>query len=577
MHHSDMLYEVLIFLVAAVIIVPIFRRFKTSPILGYLAAGILVGPHGLALINDSESAATLAEFGVVFLLFMIGLELSVERLRALGRFVFGLGSAQVIVTGILIGLIAYSLGLPTEGAIIVGAGLALSSTAFVMQLLVERGERASPHGNISFAVLLFQDLAIVPLLILTTILGQGEGSFLSALGLAAAKAVGVLIFVIVAGRVILRPIYRMVAETRSSELFIATTLLVVLGTGWLMSLVGISMVLGAFLAGLLLSETEYKHQVGTDIRPFRGILLGLFFMTVGMSINLQLIQTEWLQVSFIVVALLLLKSAVTAILCRLFGIKTDTSVRAGLFLSQGGEFGFILFMTAAGLGLLSNEIAQILLAAVTLTMIATPLMALLGTHLSTLLREDDNDPTHNITNADVELHDHVVIAGFGRVGETVATVLSAANVPYVALEMDARRVAACRAKGLPVYFGDASQIEVLNSAGASLARGMVVTIDQHAQADLIVTNLRGFFPGLPIIVRAKDLPHVRHLENRGATQAVPEALEASLQLGANAMTAIGVRADEIMEVIQEMRDDDYAILNQATENWERNKVEHMPL
>ena len=566
MHHSDMLYEVLTFLVAAVIIVPIFRRFKTSPILGYLAAGILVGPHGLALIQDSESAATLAEFGVVFLLFMIGLELSAERLRALSRFVFGLGSAQVVVTGILIGLIAYTLGLPTEGAIIVGAGLALSSTAFVMQLLVERGERASQHGNISFAVLLFQDLAIVPLLILTTILGQGEGSFLSALGMAAAKAIGVLTFVIVVGRVVLRPIYRMVAETRSSELFIATTLLVVLGTGWLMSLVGIPMVLGAFLAGLLLSETEYKHQVGTDIRPFRGILLGLFFMTVGMSINLQLIQTEWLQVSFIVVALLLLKSTVTAILCRLFGLKTDTSVRAGLFLSQGGEFGFILFMTAAGLGLLSNEIAQVLLAAVTLTMIATPLMALLGSHLSTFLREDDNDPTHNITNADVELHDHVVIAGFGRVGETVATVLSAANVPYVAMEMDARRVATCRAKGLPVYFGDASQIAVLNSAGASLARGVVVTIDQHAQADLIVTNLRDFFPGLPIIVRAKDLSHVRHLENRGATQAVPEALEASLQLGANAMTAIGVRPDEIMEVIQELRDDDYAILNKATKN-----------
>jgi CPA2 family monovalent cation:H+ antiporter-2 len=384
--------------------------------------------------------------------------------------------------------------------------------------------------------------------------------------MAAAKAIGVLTFVIVLGRVVLRPIYRMVAETRSSELFIATTLLVVLGTGWLMSLVGISMVLGAFLAGLLLSETEYKHQVGTDIRPFRGILLGLFFMTVGMSINLQLIQTEWLQVSFIVVALLLLKSTVTAILCRLFGLKTDTSVRAGLFLSQGGEFGFILFMTAAGLGLLSNEIAQVLLAAVTLTMIATPLMALLGSHLSTLLREDDNDPTHNITNADVELHDHVVIAGFGRVGETVATVLSAANVPYVALEIDARRVATYRAKGLPVYFGDASQIAVLNSAGASLARGVVVTIDQHAQADLIVTNLRDFFPGLPIIVRAKDLSHVRHLENRGATQAVPEALEASLQLGANAMTAIGVRPDEIMEVIQELRDDDYAILNKATKN-----------
>jgi len=275
-----MLFDVLIFLMAAVTVVPIFKRFNTSPILGYLAAGILVGPHGFAAIQDSQNAEILAEFGVVFLLFMIGLELSAESLRAMSRYVFGLGALQVFITGALIASVAWLLGFDVDGAMIIGGGLALSSTAFVIQLLLEKGERASVHGNTSFAVLLFQDLAIVPLLILTTLLGQGEGSILSALGVAALEASAVLIGVVIIGRLILRPIYRIVAETRSSELFIATTLLVVLGTGWLMSLAGISMVLGAFLAGLLLSETEYKHQVGADIRPFRGLLLGLFPMWV---------------------------------------------------------------------------------------------------------------------------------------------------------------------------------------------------------------------------------------------------------------------------------------------------------
>ncbi|MBT3371005.1 MAG: potassium transporter KefB [Rhodospirillaceae bacterium] len=562
MKDSEILYDVLIFLVAAVVVVPAFRRLRTSPVLGYLAAGILVGPHGLAVIRDSESAHTLAEFGVVFLLFMIGLEFSAERLRALGHYVFGLGALQVTVTGCLIGGVAWALGATEEAAIIIGGGLALSSTAFVLQLLIERGERATSFGNISFAVLLFQDLAIVPLLMLVSLLGEGEGTFITAMGMAVVKAAVALLLVVGVGRLILRPVYRIIAETRSSELFVATTLLVILGTGWLMSLVGISMVLGAFLAGILLSETEYRHQVEADIRPFRGILLGLFFMSVGMSIDIALIWSELAQITLLVIGLMVGKSIVTAALCRGFGLPVSVSVRVGLLLSQGGEFGFILFLTASTLGLLAAETTQILLASVALTMVATPLMAYAGSQFSSFWARHEKVSVAGVEQIGEDLHDHVLIAGFGRVGQTVAKMLSAGGISYAALDLDATRIAACRAKGMPVFFGDAGQIEILSSAGASRARGAVVTIDQPATADGIVAALHEFFPDLPIFVRAQDLLHGRRLETEGAIQAVPETLEASLQLGAIAMTSMGTNSDEVVEIVEELRSDDYIKLGE---------------
>lgn len=563
MEEFGILRDVLIFLVAAVVIVPAFQRLRTSPILGYLAAGVIVGPYGLALIRDSGGAHALAEFGVVFLLFMIGLELSVERLRALGRFVFGLGALQVTVTGFIIGGVALALGVSKEAAIIIGGGLALSSTAFVLQLLIERDERATSYGKISFAVLLFQDLAIVPLLMMVALLGEGEGSFITSMGFAIVKAVAALVLVVGIGRLILRPVYRIIAETRSSELFVATTLLVVLGVGWLMSLVGISMVLGAFLSGILLSETEYKHQVEADIRPFRGILLGLFFITVGMSIDISLIWKELASITLLVVSLMIGKSIITTALCRVFGVSVGSSVRAGLLLSQGGEFGFILFLAANTLGLLDTESMQILLAVVTLTMVATPFMAFVGGKFSEFLARHNKISVIGVEEIEEDLHDHVLIAGFGRVGQTVAKILSASGISYVALDLDAGRVAACHAKGMPCFFGDASQIQILNAAGASRAKGAVVTIDKPVATDNIVKSLREFLPDLPIFVRAQDLPHGRRIEAEGATQAVPETLEASLQLAAIAMTSMGVSSDEVMGIVEEFRNNDYATLGET--------------
>jgi len=565
LHFSEIFYDILIFLVAAVVVVPLFQRLRTSPVLGYLAAGVLVGPHGLALIRDSAAAHTLAEFGVVFLLFMIGLELSIERLRTLGRYVFGLGFLQVLLTSILIGSVAWALGSTTAAAITIGGGLALSSTAFVLQLLAERGERATSHGTVSFAILLFQDLAIVPLLLLVNLLGEGEGSFLGAMAIAIAEAGIAMLLVIVGGRLILRPIYRIIAETGNSELFVATTLLIVLGIGWLMSLVGISMVLGAFLAGLLLSETEYRHQVEADIRPFRGILLGLFFMTVGMSIDIALIQNELLKISLLVIGLIVGKTLVTTALCRAFGLPVGQSVRTGLLLSQGGEFGFILFLTAGLLGILSPDITQMLLATITLTMVATPLMAFAGGKYSAYLANRNGPSVAGMEDIEVTPQDHILIAGFGRVGQTVAKILSAEGIPYVAIDMDAGRIANCRAKGMPVFFGDTSQIDILNAAGAAHARGAIVTIDQPAAADHIVAALRAYFPNLPVFARAKDLLHSQHLEKAGATCAVPETLEASLQLGAITLTALGARSDGVAGIIDDLRKNDYAALSNPAE------------
>ncbi|PCI05055.1 MAG: hypothetical protein COB78_00030 [Hyphomicrobiales bacterium] len=562
MNHSEYLIDILIFLVAAIAVVPLFQHFRSSPILGYLAAGIIIGPHGFAVIGDTKAAHTLAEFGVVFLLFMIGLELSFGRLRMLGSKVFGLGSLQVIITGSVIGLIVWFLGFGIEVAAIIGGGLALSSTAFVLQLLVERGERSTPFGLTTFSILLLQDLAVVPLLVFITLLGTAESSFVEAIGLAAIKGGAALITVILFGRYLLRPLYRIIAINRSSELFVSTTLLMILGMGWLMSIAGLSMELGALLAGLLLAETEYRHQIEADIKPFRGILLGLFFMTIGMSIDIALIVNQLGLITLIVVSLLIGKTLITAGLCRVVGTSLSTSIRTGFALSQGGEFGFVLFGAALTMGLMPAVVAQVLLAVIALTMVATPLMFYVGQYISTKLDNQNNKP-HEAFDADIEeASNHVLIAGFGRVGQTVAKVVSDAGISYVALDLDQNRVTKCRAKGMSVYFGDADQIQVLNAAGAERAKMAVITLDREKSASQVVTALRNNYPDLPIYVRARDRQHMAHLEKAGATAVVSEAAESSLQLGSIVLSSLDVNADEIASVIQEYREDDYKRLEE---------------
>ena len=560
MNHTGLFHDVLIFLLAAVIIVPLFHRLRTSPILGYLAAGMLIGPHGFAFIGDTQSAHTLAEFGVVFLLFMIGLDLSLERLRAMGHYVFGLGLLQVVISGFAIGLISWSLGFEIKAAAIIGGALALSSTAFVLQLVAERGERASDFGYYSFAILLLQDLAVVPLLIMVTIFSQEGSSFVTSFGLAIAQAAIALIVATWAGRLILRPIFRMVSSAKSAELFVAMTLLAVLGTGWLLSLTGLSIALGAFLAGLLLAETEYRHQVEADIRPFRGLLLGLFFMTIGMTINMALIFSNLGLIAVLVLALLVGKTVITSLLSRAFGVPTGISIKVGLALSQGGEFGFVIFGAAGVLNLIPMETVQILLAVIALSMVATPGLVHIGHLLSNRLKKTKAGSAGSI-DLDIKKNGkHVLIAGFGRVGQTIAKVLVDSGIAYIALDLDHHRIAECKKKSMPVYFGDASQISVLKAAGAEHASGIVITLDQIGTVNAMVVELRKNFPDAQIFVRAKDMQHLRKLETVGATATVPETAEASLALGAIVMNSLGITADLSASIIENYREDDYARL-----------------
>ena len=560
MDHSEYLQDVLIFLVAAVVVVPTFQRLRSSPILGYLAAGIIIGPYGFALIGDTASAHRLAELGVVFLMFMIGLELSISRLQTLGSKVFGLGSLQVGVTSVFIGSVAYGFGAPFEAATIIGGGLALSSTAFVLQLLVERGERASRFGLTTFSILLLQDIAVVPLLILVALLGAEGASFVQTFGLAALKGAAAVAVAIGFGRYLLRPLYRLIASMRSVELFVATTLLVVLGMGWIMAQAGLSMELGALLAGLLLAETEYRHQIEADIKPFRGILLGLFFISIGMSIDIAFISAHLGVILLIVAGLLTAKTLITTALCRVTGMPLSTSVRTGFALSQGGEFGFVLFGAAMALNLIAADLAQILMAVITLSMAATPLMFLAGKRIGNRLRSDTHHPQEPIGPDLLSVNDHVLIAGFGRVGQTVAKVLSDAGIPYVALDLDQARVAKCRARGMSVYYGDADQIQVLQSAGAGRAKMALVTLDKPKVTRRVVSALRNEYPDLPILVRARDRKRTLELERVGATAVVSEAAESSLQLGGLALKSLDVNEDQILCVIQQYRDNEYARL-----------------
>ena len=562
MHQSEYLFDVLIFLTAMIVIVPVFQRFKLSPILGYLAAGMIIGPYGLKLIGDTSAAQTLASFGVVFLLFMIGLELSFRRLRALGGKVFGLGSAQVIISGIMIAATAAFFGQGITSALIIGGGLALSSTAFVLQLLDERGERASRFGLTTFSILLLQDLAVVPILIFVTLAGAPDTSLVETFTMAALKGGVAFLVVIAFGRFLLRPLYHMIARTRSVELFVSATLLTVLGMAWVMSLAGLSMELGALLAGLLLGETEYRHQIKADIKPFRGILLGLFFITIGMAIDIGFIAGNLIIIMSIVAALIIGKAVVITLLCRITGTPFAVALRSGLALAQGGEFGFVIFGAAFGAGLFLQNTVQILMAVIAISMIATPGLFYLGKFLSTAISKRFSD---GASSSQIDIQpgkDHVLIAGFGRVGQTIANVLSQAGISYVALDLDQKRVRKCRDRGLPVYYGDAAGIHVMEAAGVARAKMVIITIDDTVSARHAVKSLRGQYADLPIFVRARDRKQLHLLEEAGANAAVYEAAESSLQLGGIALQAMDLCPDEITSLIDEYRQDEYAKLDE---------------
>ncbi len=561
------LRELVIFLVAAGIVVPVFHRLKMSPVLGYLIIGGIIGPYGLglfvdqmgwfslAVISDIDGVRRLAELGVIFLLFTIGLELSLDRLWSMHRLVFGLGGLQVAVTGAAIAAIIWAVGGPAETAVALGACLALSSTAIVMQILVERRHLGTPLGRASFSILLMQDLAVVPILFIVSVFGAtGESSMWGDLTFAMLKAVSVIGAIFVAGRLVLRPLFRMVSHARSAEMFMAATLLVVIGTAAITGISGTSMALGAFLAGLLLAETEYRHQIEVDIAPFKGLLLGLFFISVGMGIDYRLVGEHMQGLLAAVVGLFILKALIIYPLARLFGLPIHTALETGLLLGQAGEFAFVAVTLARALNLLPDALAQFVLIVVGLSMVATPFIAIGAHRLAALIERHTGESLHAAGWHTLEgMEGHIVIAGFGRVGRTVAALCDAEELPYLALDRDSGNVADARAANLPAYFGDASRIEMLRRAQLGAARALVVTMDDSAAAEQVVRKAHIEYPALPIYARARSRAHARALLGLGASEVVPENLESSLQLAGRVLAGTGCSDDVIARRIDAER------------------------
>ncbi|CAH1447992.1 unnamed protein product [Lactuca virosa] len=568
------LFDVLWLLLGSVIFVPIFQKIPGgSPVLGYLTAGILIGPYGLSIIRNVHATKAIAEFGVVFLLFNIGLELSVERLSSMKKYVFGLGSAQVLVTAVVIGLITHFVcGQLGPAAIVIGNGLALSSTAVVLQVLQERGESTSRHGRATFSVLLFQDLAVVVLLILIPLIspnsskgGIGFFAIAEALGLAAVKALVAISAIIAGGRLLLRPIYKQIAEMQNAEIFSANTLLVILGTSLLTARAGLSMALGAFLAGLLLAETEFSLQVESDIAPYRGLLLGLFFMTVGMSIDPKLLVSNFPVIMGSLALLIAGKTILVAAVGRLFGVSLISAIRVGLLLAPGGEFAFVAFGEAVNQGIMSPQLSSLLFLVVGISMALTPWLAAGGQLIASRFEQHDVRSLLPDESETDDLQDHIIICGFGRVGQIIAQLLSERLIPFVALDVRSDRVAVGRALDLPVYFGDAGSREVLHKIGAERACAAAITLDSPGANYRTVWALSKYFPNVKTFVRAHDVDHGLNLEKAGATAVVPETLEPSLQLASAVLAQAKLPMSEIAATINEFRSRHLSELTELSE------------
>ncbi len=562
------LKETILFLTLSGVLIPLLGRLRINPVLGFLAVGTLLGPYGLAglaghwpwltwlTFSRPEDVEFLAELGVIFLMFMIGLEMSVERLWSMRRLVFGLGGLQVALSAALIGGLAWHFGNALEASVILGLVLAFSSTAIVMQLLVQRRELGTPLGQSAFAILLFQDLAVVPLLVLISILGAdaGNGSFGAMLGSATLKGVLTVAVIYLVGQRVVRPLFHQIATDRQPDTFTALTLLTTLGVAALTWAAGLSMALGALLAGLIIAETEFRHEVEVTIEPFKGLLMGLFFLSVGMGIDLRALLEQPLWTPLSVLGLLLIKAVIVVGLLRAFGLSWGRAAEGGLLLGQGGEFAFIVIGLALSFELLARDIGQFMLIVVGVSMLVAPPVARLGQALGDAL---DRRLAPRETPPDTELGElrgHVIIAGYGRVGQMVGQMLAEQGVSYVAIEHDAKLVAQQRSAGVPLIYGDASRPELLRKLRLDRAQAVVLTMDHTAAAVHAVQGVRRMTPLIRIIARARDEKHALVLREAGASVVVPETLESSLKLTGSVLETLGVPPDAAGRLLEQERE-----------------------
>ena len=567
--------DALVVLGTAGILVPILSRLGFSPVLGYLAAGALLGPLGLGsliqsfpllywfTVGDYSDVAGIAELGIVFLLFLIGLELSLPRLLTMRRLVFGVGGLQISLTTALLAAAAAYSGKTLPEAIILGASLSLSSTAIVLELLSKQERLKTAAGRASFSVLLAQDLAVIPILIFIGLLAAGpRGTVLGSLANAFVQAVIALAVIVLFGRFLLRPLFRLVASTHSSDLFIATALFVIIAAGVIANQAGLSMALGGFVAGLLLAETEYRKAVEATIEPVKGLLVGIFFFTVGMAIDIRALVREPLLLAGAVIGLIGVKSILIIGLARLFRLSWPVAVEMGLLLGAGGEFAFVSLVVAAGSSLIDRSTASFALTVTAVTMALIPLLSHLARRFASRLRAAGATPSELMMRPTGRQR-HAIVVGYGRVGKVVCALLKEHGVPYMAADFDASTVTHDRRDGHDVYYGDAADPKFLEICGLADAAGVIITIHTHQLIDDIVEHVRAMRPDVLIVSRARDADHARHLYRLGATDAVPEAIEASLQLSEAALVGLGLATGPVIASIHEKRDEIRRGLQQA--------------
>ncbi|CEO16692.1 Glutathione-regulated potassium-efflux system protein KefC [Rickettsia monacensis] len=560
--NDHILINVIILLGTAVFIVAILKRLRLSPVLGYLIAGAAIGDHGLKIVTYDQTKL-LGELGVVFLLFAIGLELSFERLKAMRRYVFGLGSLQVLTTAIVIAGAMVLIDGNSSAAIITGGGLALSSTALVMQVIEENRSQSTQIGRVSLAILLLQDLAVVPLLVIVPLLaGNNKASLAAALGIALLKAVTALLTIFIVGRVFLRPVFSFISSesNNASELPISMTLLIVLSAAWATETFGLSLALGAFVAGVLVAETEFRLQAEESIYPFKSLFLGLFFMTVGMNIDALEMYEKVSHILTLSIALIGIKTLIITAFCILFGFNKGVAFYSGLLLSQGGEFGFILFSLGKDSGILEESTADILLLVVTFTMALTPLLAALGKKIAEKVDKGlDKTPTQMIELGARDLTNHIIIAGLGNTGKMVARVLEAEGISYVILDLDDDRVKEELSNGLPVFKGDVSQADTLKALGTERAFAIILTMNNQVTIKKSLKTISGNYQDIPVVVKLKNLKNAREFYDLGATTIIPESYETGLQIGGIVLKNIGISEQEINRIKVQFRLGNYII------------------
>jgi len=560
----DYLVDIIILLTSAVIAVPLFQTLRLGAIPGFLVAGIVLGPSGLKYFENYSEIAHLAEFGVVLLLFVIGIEINPSRLWKMKKLVLGLGSLQVLITGLLLAIIVHQFLDSTWGvSLLIGSALALSSTAFVLQLLTDRKLIFSEYGKASVAVLLLQDLAVIPLLIFVSLLASPDLTIAEDIFISLAEALIILILIIITARYVLNPLLKLLVRFSSPEIFTSSALLLVLGSAYAMESIGLSMAMGAFIAGLLIADSSYRHQIIAEIQPFRGLLLGLFFMTMGMSLDLDRFLNNPLMLLGIAVVLMAIKFILLWSISLIFGVKKKASISVALLLAQSGEFALVLFALANGMGVLDEVLYQQLLIVILLSMLATPVLEKIAYRIYSA-SEKNTSTIPDFNNSETKQNNKpVILVGYGRMGHRIGYILELMKVDYLAIESDANIVDRERAEGKSVYFGDAQRPEVLRAAGITDAPFVIVSINDIVVTERVVSSLSSIFPDIPVFARGHDLTKCRELKALGAKFTVSETLEASAELAHAALLYIGAEDAEISVALEEFREDYYGRINKG--------------